>query len=996
MKLRGFIVGVVLLGLLVPGLARAASQTVIFNDLSNPNRTLNGQYPTGVIDWGTNRWYLSGAYGAFTTLSIGFNGAGPTSAPFSFVTPRRLLQIDAYNGATGATTVTLTCAGQTTRQVTVAGQQLMTIQTSWTGTCATVTIGSSNGWDTNFDNLVIDDGNAPLISAVQASSTTSTTASVTWTTNIAANSQVEYGPTTSYGSTTPLIPSLVTSHTVDLSGLSGGTTYNYRVLSADGSGNLAVSGNFTFATASPFCTPPVSNPVACENSKPGNPASEWDLASRDAGDPSIQGFTSEFSVNKGEAVRFKVSTPAAGYRLDIYRMGYYQGNGARRVATVNPSVSLPQNQPACLVQASVGLVDCGNWAVSATWAVPSDAVSGIHFARLVRTDTGGASHVFFVVRDDAGTSPLLFQTSDTTWQAYNSYGGASLYRDFNFSLPAGRGYKVSYNRPFNTRSSISNLGPRSFVWNSEYPMVRWLEANGYNVSYFSGIDTDRRGSELLEHEVYLSVGHDEYWSGGQRANVEAARAAGVHLAFFSGNQTFWKTRWENSIDGTSTPYRTLVSYKETHANASIDPSPTTWTGTWRDPRFSPPKDGGKPENALAGQLFVVNGPQYNAMVVPQSYGQLRLWRNTPAATLGAGASLTISAGCTCLLGHEWDTDLDNGFRPAGLVRLSQTTATVPQLIQDYGNTYGSGPATHYLTLYRASSGSLVFGTGTVNWAWGLDGTHDVMASTPDTTVQQVTVNIFADMGVEPGTLRPGLVATAQSADTTAPSAVITSPTAGSSVPTGTPLTITGTASDSGGRVGAVEVSVDGGATWHPASGTPTSWTYNWTPTVLGGANVRARAADDSGNIQSSPTTVSFTVSGLVLVTFDSGLSNSNRVLNGQYPTGVIDWGTNVWYFSGPWNLFTTNSVGFNGPGRTSGTFSLVNPMRMLRVDAYNGGSSASTVTLSCAGQTQRQVTVNPGQVMTIATNWTGTCSAVSVTSSNGWDTNFDNLAFDQP
>ena len=66
--------------------------------------------------------------------------------------------------------------------------------------------------------------------------------------------------------------------------------------------------------------------------------------------------------------------------------------------------------------------------------------------------------------------------------------------------------------------------------------------------------------------MYLSVGHDEYWSGGQRANVEAARDAGVHLAFFSGNEVFWKTRWENSIDGTSTPYRTLVSYKETHAN----------------------------------------------------------------------------------------------------------------------------------------------------------------------------------------------------------------------------------------------------------------------------------------------------------------------------------------------------------------------------------------------------------------------------------------------
>src|SRR6266542_3151732 len=102
---------------------------------------------------------------------------------------------------------------------------------------------------------------------------------------------------------------------------------------------------------------------------------------------------------------------------------------------------------------ALGLVDCGNWAVSASWAVPSTAVSGIYFAKLVRTDTGGASHIFFVVRDDTGNSPLLFQTSDTTWQAYNSYGGASLYRDFSFGLAAGRASKVSYNRPFNTRSS---------------------------------------------------------------------------------------------------------------------------------------------------------------------------------------------------------------------------------------------------------------------------------------------------------------------------------------------------------------------------------------------------------------------------------------------------------------------------------------------------------------------------------------------------------------
>ena len=159
---------------------------------------------------------------------------------------------------------------------------------------------------------------------------------------------------------------------------------------------------------------------------------------------------------------------------------------------------------------------------------------------------------------------LLFQTSDTTWQAYNDYGGNSLYE----GSPAGRAYKVSYNRPFDTNAET----PEDFVWNAEYPMVRFLEANGYDVSYTTGVDTERRGNLITRHKTFLSVGHDEYWSGGQRANVEAARAAGVNLAFFSGNEVFWKTRWENSIAGASTSHRTLVTYKETHANAKIDPN----------------------------------------------------------------------------------------------------------------------------------------------------------------------------------------------------------------------------------------------------------------------------------------------------------------------------------------------------------------------------------------------------------------------------------------
>ena len=96
----------------------------------------------------------------------------------------------------------------------------------------------------------------------------------------------------------------------------------------------------------------------------------------------------------------------------------------------------------------------------------------------MRTDTGGASHIVFIVRNDSSTSDIVFQTSDTTWQAYNTYGGNSLYVGSPGTNP-GRAYKVSYNRPFNTRGDD---GGQDWVFNAEYPMIRWLEANGYDVT----------------------------------------------------------------------------------------------------------------------------------------------------------------------------------------------------------------------------------------------------------------------------------------------------------------------------------------------------------------------------------------------------------------------------------------------------------------------------------------------------------------------------------
>jgi hypothetical protein len=593
-----------------------------------------------------------------------------------------------------------------------------------------------------------------------------------------------------------------------------------------------------------------ASPIVCENTLPGTARDRWDLPAA-GGSPSIQGFTTSVGVQRGETVVFKINTIARNYRLEIYRMGWYAGNGARFVATVRPSVALPQVQPACRQVAATGLVDCGNWADSARWTVPDDAVSGVFAARLVREDgVFGVNQIVFVVRDDARTSDMLFQTSDATWQAYNIYGGSSLYKGTT-RAPAGRAYKVSYNRPLMARNAGVPDRHNSF-FTAEYPMLRWLERNGYDVTYTTGADVARLPRTVVQHDAFLSVGHDEYTSAEQRRAMTQARDAGVHLGFFSGNEVYWKTRWEPSIDGRATPFRTLVCYKESNPGRKIDPSPQ-WTGLWRDMRFSPPSDAGPPENELTGTIFGSAQGGKLAVSVPASYGTLRFWRNTGIALLPPGGVRTFPPGT---MGWEFDTDQDNGWRPPGLVHLSETTVFIHHRV---GLDWVDSLATHHLTMYRASSGALVFGAGTIEWTWGLDSVHDYALPGPGSAVrdiQQSTVNLFADMRVQPLTLQTDLVPAAPSNDTQAPLLSFDEPPEAA---VGVPVTITGTATDAGGVVAAVEVSTDGGATWHPAAGA-VAWRYGWTPSASGTTTVMARAADDSGNLQSRPAAVVVSVS----------------------------------------------------------------------------------------------------------------------------------------
>ncbi len=194
-------------------------------------------------------------------------------------------------------------------------------------------------------------------------------------------------------------------------------------------------------------------------------------------------------------------------------------------------------------------------------------------------------------------------------------------------------------------------------------MVRWLERNGYDVSYTSGIDSDRlprRAARAQDLPVrrprrVLVRGAARQRRGGPRGRREPRvlqRQRGV-----------LEDALGDSIDGARRTARSSPTRRRTRTARSTR-SRTTWTGTWRDPRFSPPGDGGRPENALTGQLFTVNAGATTAIKVPAADGKMRFWRNTTIATQAAGATATLPDGT---LGYEWDEDADNGFRPAGLV-----------------------------------------------------------------------------------------------------------------------------------------------------------------------------------------------------------------------------------------------------------------------------------------------------------------------------------------
>ncbi|HWH95015.1 MAG TPA: N,N-dimethylformamidase beta subunit family domain-containing protein, partial [Baekduia sp.] len=612
-----------------------------------------------------------------------------------------------------------------------------------------------------------------------------------------------------------------------------GTTYYYAVSAVD----ATESTKSAVAQAKPVAKScGAGNAIAQENCFPGTSAWKLTNAGR-AYDNGIEGFATATSVNQGGSVGLKVNTgpktTGSPYHVEIYRMGWYGGTHGRLVGTI-PSQS-GANQDSCQDgSGNTGLLDCSNWTTTTTITTSTSWPSGVYWLRLVRDDNGTDNAILLVVRQDGSHSAAAYEVPTSTYEAYNSYGGKSLYtwNSSGANTVAGtpRAVKVSYDRPYvQTYNGIHDFFPQA-----DLPNVGFLERQGYDVTYLTDTDLHTNASLAADHKSLVSGAHSEYWSTEMRNGVTAARNAGTGLFFTGANEIYWRIRLESSpFSGTAN--RVEVAYKTTESGIADPVSPT---GTWRDPAGP-----NAPENALSANAYIGDDDTHTfPMAVSSTQGKNRIWRHTTAATLASGASQSIAG----IVGWEWDARQNNGQEPSGTTSWS-TSAVSGNILQDYGRVYASGPATTESTAYRAASGSWVVTTGTNFWARGLDVNSEGLGS-PTLDVQQATTNILADMNTRPTTPISGIVVD----PATGPAVQSKTPAAGATgVATTSSVTVTfdsdidvATLTSStfflktaGGSTVTASISYDAAtdkATLNPSS--PLGGNATYTATVKGGAS----------------------------------------------------------------------------------------------------------------------------------------------------------------
>jgi hypothetical protein len=471
---------------------------------------------------------------------------------------------------------------------------------------------------------------------------------------------------------------------------------------------------------------PASNLIREENAKPGT--RDWMLTHIEIDpatkyrSPAIEGYCSHTSVQAGDTLAIHVSTrPARPFTIDLYRLGWYGGDGGRLVASLGEFAGTPQADP------PVGpkrLRRC-TWPVTTEVTIPADWPSGVYVGKLAcRDDDGGAaapqSYVVFIVRDTR-SADLIVQCSDFTWQAYNRWPDQfALYDDGDQKWYWGGGVQVGFDRPYGKYCQILDQ-PLSvgsgewFLW--EFPFAFWLESLGHDVTYVSNLDTHRDAAGLRRAKGFLSVGHDEYWTIEMFRNVQAAIAAGVSVGFFSGNAVCGKIL----LDDRARAFERVGV-------------------------FGPPE--GTREFASMRSL-AHERPYGNELMGAHSTGPVTGgadWICTvPDHWIYAGTGMRQGDAIPGVIGWEWHGD------PAPIPGL-EIVATGPT--QSAPGKPNGG--TYTATLYPGPRGNIVFNAATCWWADGLAAPPGYVRPSvytspqgPDPRLQRITANILDRMLARP-------------------------------------------------------------------------------------------------------------------------------------------------------------------------------------------------------------------------------------------------------
>ena len=471
-----------------------------------------------------------------------------------------------------------------------------------------------------------------------------------------------------------------------------------------------------------------SDSIRRENEKPGT--RDWMLTNtridpaNQVHCPWIEGYCSHTSVRSGEKISFFVSTnPISAFTLDLYRMGYYGGTGGRHVlslgsfeGTTQPSPPLGENR----------VRDC-QWQSCAEITIPSDWLSGVYLGKLTAEREGLQSYVIFIVRDDR-RADFIFQSSDTTWQAYNRWPSRfALYDNGKSNWYWGSNVDVSFNRPYgkslqiltkdgSLNAPLTTGSGEWFLW--EFPLAYWMEQQGYDVTYISSLDTHGDPKGLLRAKGFLSVGHDEYYSIEMFNHLKNAIDAGLNVAFLSSNTCFGRILF--SPDSSSQPNRII-------GRAGV---------------FGPP--GGTRDFEEIKSLSHER-PYANELVGAQSTGPVTGGADwicaQPHHWLFEGTGMSKGDCIPGLVGPEWNGD------PAAIpgLEILATGQTRDPLGRLNDGIYTS-------TIYPGAKGNFVFNASTFWWADGLAEPPGYVRQSrypglrgPDARCQRITQNMLKRM-----------------------------------------------------------------------------------------------------------------------------------------------------------------------------------------------------------------------------------------------------------